>query len=161
MRKLIFIIVLTLSIAGLQAQESLTSSGGEASGDGGTVSYTVGQVSYSTHTGNSGSVAEGVQQPYEISVVIGIEELGISLLITAYPNPVTDHLILKIADDTSIGKTPWIVSLYDIKGSVIKQLPIVSNETTIEMADLQSAIYFLKVFKEKKEIKSFKIIKNQ
>ncbi len=148
-------------MAGLQAQESLTSAGGEASGDGGTVSYTLGQVSYSTYTGTTGSITEGVQQPYEISVVNGIEELGISLQITAYPNPVTDHLFLKIADDTPVGTSRWTASLYDIKGSVIKQQIIVSHETTIDMTDLQSATYFLKVINDNKEVKTFKIIKNQ
>ena len=145
MKKLFFFIVLTFIMAGLQAQESLNSSGGEASGDRGTVSYSVGQVLYSTHTGTNGSVAEGVQQPYEISVVIGIEELGISLQIIAYPNPVSDHLILKFADDISIGNDWWRASLYDMKGSLIKQQILVSNETTIDMADMQSATYVLKV----------------
>jgi hypothetical protein len=161
MRKLIIITVLIFSIAGLRAQESVTSSGGEATGDGGTVSFTVGQVSYRTHTGTAGSLVEGVQQPYEISVVIGIDEPGIILQISAYPNPVTDHLILKIADDTSVERTPWIASLYDVKGSLIKQLIIVSNETAIDMADLQTATYFLKVINDNKEVKTFKIIKTQ
>lgn len=161
MKKLILFIVLTFIMAGLQAQESLNSSGGEASGDGGTVSYSVGQVSYSTHTGTNGSVAEGVQQPYEISVVIGIEELGISLQIIAYPNPVSDHLILKFSDDISIGKDRWRASLYDMKGSIIKQQILVSNETTIDMADMQSATYVLKVINDNNEVKTFKIIKNQ
>ena len=34
------------------------------------MSYTVGQVVYYTYTGSNGSVAEGVQQPYEISPLI-------------------------------------------------------------------------------------------
>jgi len=152
---------LTVSFAGLQAQESVASSGGEASGAGGTVSYSVGQVSYSIHTGIAGSVVEGVQQPYEISVVIGVEEAAISLQIIAYPNPVSDHLILEIADDTYLGKSRWIASLYDTKGSAIKQQIIGSRETTIDMSDLQSATYFLKVINDNKEIKTFKIIKTQ
>ena len=161
MKKLVLLTAFTVSFAGLLAQESVGSSGGEASGTGGTVSYSVGQLSFSVHTGTTGSAAEGVQQPYEISVVIGIEESGISLQITAYPNPVSDYLILKIGDDTYFGNTRWMASLYDTKGSAIKQQIIGSRETTIDMSDLQPATYFLKVFNDHKEVKTFKIIKPQ
>jgi hypothetical protein len=154
-------VAISLTLVGLQAQESTITSGGEASGDGGTVSYTLGQVAFSTHTGTTGSVTEGVQQPYEISVVIGVDNIGIDLKISAYPNPVTDHLILTIADDTYVGNIRWIASLYDLKGSILKKQIIVSDETTIDMADLQPATYFLKVISENEEVKTFKIIKNQ
>ena len=158
---LILTVTISLTIVGLQAQESTQTSGGEATGEGGTVSYTVGQVAYGTHTGTTGSVAEGVQQPYEISVVIEIEETGINLGISTYPNPTTEYLILKIDDNTSVDQNHWIATLYNISGAIIKQEIIVSNETTVDMADLQPATYFLKVFSDNKESKTFKIIKNQ
>ena len=145
---------------GLQAQESIPASGGEAAGEGGSVSYTVGQIVYHTHTGTTGSVSEGVQQPYEISVITGIEESGISLNISAFPNPTTDYLILKIADD-AFQETRYTMALYDVNGRIIKQQFIVANETTIDMADLHPATYLLKVVNDNQEVKTFKIIKNQ
>lgn len=155
-----FSIALSLLHLGLQAQETISSSGGKASGEGGTVSYTVGQVANNTHTGTAGSVAEGIQQPYAISVVLGIEESGINLQMAAYPNPVTDHLILKISDDNSY-EGRLTATIYDMKGSLIKQQLVVNNETTIDMADQTAGIYFLKIHGEDlKEIKTFKIIKN-
>jgi hypothetical protein len=160
MKKLLFLAAFTVSIVGLHAQESTPSSGGEAIGEGGSVSYTVGQVAYSTHTGTTGSVSEGVQQPYEISVIIGIEESGISLNISAFPNPTTDYLILKIADD-AFQETRYTMALYDVNGRIIKQQFIVANETTIDMADLHPATYLLKVVNDNQEVKTFKIIKNQ
>ena len=72
--KLSTVLLLGLGLTGVQAQTSVNATGGDASGGGGSVSYSVGQVVYTTHTGTSGSVAEGVQQPYEISVVTGLEE---------------------------------------------------------------------------------------
>lgn len=161
MKKLIILLAINVTFAGLSAQESVASSGGEANGSGGTVSYSVGQVSFRVPTGTTGSVAEGVQQPYEISVVIGIEEAGIDLQFIAYPNPVSDHLILRIANDNSLGKARWTTSLYDMKGSLIKQQIISSRETTIDMSDLQSANYLLKVIHDNREVKTFKIIKTQ
>lgn len=90
--KLSAVLLLGLGLTGLQAQTSVNATDGDVSGSGGSVSYSVGQVVYTTHTGTSGSVAEGVQQPYEISVVTGLEEAqSINLSVTAYPNPTTDY----------------------------------------------------------------------
>jgi hypothetical protein len=160
MKKLLFLAAFTVSIVGLHAQESTSSSGGEASGDGGTVSYSVGQVVYGTHSGTTGSVSEGIQQPYEISVIIGLEETGINLNISAFPNPTTDYLILKIADDAH-QESRFTITLYDLNGRVIEQQVVVSNETAIDMASLNAATYILKVNNENQEVKTFKIIKNQ
>jgi len=45
----------------------------------------------------SHAVAQGVQQPCEISIGTGIEEVeGITLQCSVYPNPATDILMLKI-----------------------------------------------------------------
>ncbi|MGI6479934.1 MAG: hypothetical protein ACOX0M_10915 [Salinivirgaceae bacterium] len=97
--KLSAVLLLGLGLTGLQAQTSVNATGGDASGSGGSVSYSVGQVAYQTHTGTSGSVSEGVQQPFEISVVTGIEEAkGINLSVSAYPNPTTDYLTLEVEE---------------------------------------------------------------
>lgn len=90
------VLVLILSISTTMAQSSVNATGGNASGDGGSASYSVGQVVYTANTGTNGSVAQGVQQPYEISVVTGIEEAhDIKLSVSVYPNPATDYLTLK------------------------------------------------------------------
>ena len=51
--KLITMLLLSLGFTGLNAQEAIPATGGEASGSGGTVSYTVGQVAYITNTTNN------------------------------------------------------------------------------------------------------------
>jgi hypothetical protein len=79
----------------IQAQNTIPTSGGNANGSGGSVSYTVGQIVYTTNLGTNGSSAQGVQQPYEISVIAGIEEAStITLEVMVYPNPSTDFIKL-------------------------------------------------------------------
>jgi hypothetical protein len=68
---LILLSTLTFSLSTIHAQEAIPAGGGNASGSGGSASYSVGQVVYTTNTGTNGSAAQGVQQPYEISVVSG------------------------------------------------------------------------------------------
>ena len=156
---LIFITVFSLSFfTELQAQQSIVSSGVNASGSGGSVSYSVGQLVYTTNIGTNGSVAQGVQQPFEISVIIGIEDAkGISLTCVAYPNPTSGNLILKVADyDTE----NLMYQLFDLNGKLLESKKTENNETKISMENLSSAIYFLKIIQGNKEIKTFKIIKN-
>jgi len=108
----------SLCIAILPAQPTIPASGGNATGTGGTVSYTIGQVVYTTYTGTNGTVSQGVQQPYEISIVTGIEEaIGISLEIMAYPNPATDFIIL-IIKNYEVKNLSY--QFYDINGSLLQ-----------------------------------------
>jgi hypothetical protein len=141
----------------MQAQNSILSSGGNISGGGGTVSYSIGQVFYTNNTGSNGSVAHGVQQPFEISVVTSIEEAkGISLEIVLYPNPATDFIVLKI-ENYEIENLSY--QLFDINGILLLSNKVESNETNIAMSNRMSATYFLNVTDNKKIIRTFKIIK--
>jgi len=152
------IFLLGIGLTGLQAQEAIPASGGNASGSGGTASFTVGQVVYTTNTGTNGSVVQGVQQPYEISIVSGIEEANsIILQCTAYPNPTSDFLTLKIENYDNENLS---YQLFDVSGNLIENKKLTSNETTITMTNRVPTIYFLKVIENQIEIKTFKIIKN-
>ena len=156
--KLSAILFLGLGLTGLQAQESIPASGGNASGNDGTVSYTIGQVVYTTNTGTNGSVAQGVQQPYEISVVSAIEQAkDINLICSAYPNPTTDFITLKVENYNNVSLS---YQLFDINGKLLENKKLTGNETTISMENLVPATYFLKVTDNNKEVKIFKIIKN-
>ena len=78
--KLSIVLLLGIGLTVLQAQNTIPASGGNATGTGGSVSYTVGQIVYTKSAGSNGSSAQGVQQPYEISVPTALEEAkGISL----------------------------------------------------------------------------------
>ena len=157
--KLSALLFLGLGLTGLQAQTSVNATGGNASGSGGSASYSVGQVAYTTNTGTNGSVSEGVQQPFEISVVTGIEEAkDIFLNVSAYPNPTTDYLELKV-ENLQLSELSY--KLYDISGKVYQNKEIGNSITKIEMQNLPQGIYFIKVIDTKnKEFKTFKIIKN-
>ena len=162
-RKSLIVLVLFFLVNAIKAQDAIPASGGNASGSGGTVSYTVGQVVYTTNTGTNGSVAQGVQQPFEISVVTGIKNsMKINLLCTAFPNPATTQLTLKVEN---MDKENVTYQLYDIIGKLLENKNVKGNETTIFMGKYPPATYFLKVVQNDqafppKEIKTFKIIKN-
>ena len=155
--KLCALLLLGLGLTGLQAQESVNVTGGKASGSGGSASYSVGQVVYTTNIGTNGSVAQGVQQPYEISVVTGIEQAkGINHSVTAYPNPTTDYLTLEVKD---FELSNLNFQLYDMQGKLLQNEKISDNQTSIAMGNLVPATYFVKITQGNSEVKIFKIIK--
>ena len=63
-------ILMVFGISGLQAQISLPAAGGNVSGSGGSLSYTLGQVVYVPISDASGnSIEPGIQQAYELFIV--------------------------------------------------------------------------------------------
>ena len=136
-------ILIALCLSGywttMQAQSTIPATGGNASGSGGSASYSVGQLVYTTNTGTTGSVVQGVQQPYEISVVTGLQEAkGIDLVCSAYPNPATDFVKLKVENYKTDNLT---YQLYDISGILLENKKVEGNETNISMSNLVSATY--------------------
>jgi len=156
-----FLCVLFLSgfgIAVLQAQATISASGGNVTSSGGSVSYTIGQILYNTVSGTNGTVVQGVQQPYEISVPTAINKSDeINLECTVYPNP--NRGILKLVIGTKDFKELRF-RLFDSNGILLQDKKIESDETIILMDSLPASTYFLNVLSGKSEIKTFKIIKN-
>jgi hypothetical protein len=145
-------------IVSLQGQEAIPATGGTATGSGGSVSYTAGQITYNTISGTNGTVAQGVQHPYEISVATASENAGeITLECTIYPNPTRGiiKLIVESFDNENLR-----FRLYDINGGLLRDKKVESRETEIEMTNLSTSVYFLKVIINNKEVKVFKIVKN-
>jgi hypothetical protein len=139
------------------AQESANSSGGKAIGVGGTVSYSVGQVFYTTNIGNSSSIAQGVQNAYEIYSV-GNEENNLNISLIAFPNPTIDNLTLQIGN---YNNEKLSYQLYDMQGKLKDSGQIMVKQTLINMSDLPVSTYFVNVLdQENKKVKSFKITKN-
>lgn len=152
-----FVLLLGFGLTGLQAQENFNTTGRNALGAGGSVSYSIGQIFYTTNSGTNGSVAQGVQQVYDISLVSTIENAkGINLTVTIYPNPTIDYLILSI-NEFDISNLSY--QLYDINGKIIQSEKIMGNQTSIVMSNYLPATYFLRVIQGDKEVKMFKIIK--
>lgn len=152
---LLFIFHKSLILVG---QSAVTTTGKDAAGSGGTISYTVGQTDYSVYTGTSGTLNAGVQQPFEISVMTGIKEAsGISLELSAYPNPVNSILILSIKNYDS---EKLFYRLLDISGRTLEMKKVNGPITEIPMDRFINGYYFLIITDSFREIKSFRIIKN-
>ncbi len=142
----------------LYAQNNTVASGGQAAGIGGSASYTIGQIVNSSLTGSNGSLIQGLQQPYEISIVTSTTDLAFDINAQVYPNPTTDQLVLNIVNQ-ELKNLRYI--LVDIQGKTIASDRINKSASRINMSSLSNGTYFLRVFSNKQQVKSFQIIKNK
>ena len=154
---IINLLLLMTVLSNTNAQQTIATSGGEATGSGGSSSYTIGQVFYTTQNNSNGSISEGAQQAYEIYVISSIEEADeIKLMIKAYPNPTADILTLDLIDYEN---RHLVYQLYDMNGSLLKTEELNNLKTKINLGAYPASTYLLRLLDDTKEIKTFKIIK--
>jgi hypothetical protein len=141
------------------AQQSAATAGGNIHGTGGSISYSIGQVASLYLSQSGGSVAQGVQQPYEIFLITGIAEAkGIALDFQVYPNPVQDFLKLKI-QNLNLENLFW--KIYDSSGKLLNTDRVSGAETLIPMTNYAAGVYLFSVTnKNNLQYKTFQIIKN-
>jgi hypothetical protein len=156
---LIFTVVLSVvgfNIPRLHAQASIQAAGGEASGPGGSASYTLGQVVQLTATGPGGTGTAGVQQPLEIFLLSTTRKSPL-LDCSVYPNPTSTAITLDV-NATAAQYLTW--RLTDMSGRQLLGQPVAAAQTTIPLATLSAGAYLLVVVTSAQEEKTFKIIKH-
>ena len=151
------LVLMLLFIKHLSAQEAMISAGGNASGINASTSYSIGQIVYTLCLGENGSINQGVQNQYEISVftdIIDPDNTKIQCVI--FPNP-TSSIIKLTVSDLPFDNIRY--ALYDIQGKIQRNNNIIKPEEILNLSELATGVYFLKIYSKDVEIKSFKIIK--
>ncbi|HSO88086.1 MAG TPA: T9SS type A sorting domain-containing protein [Draconibacterium sp.] len=158
-RKSILLVAVTFFCLSIAAgQSAITTSGGNISGNDGSVSFTAGQVFYRSLLSPVVNLVEGVQQPFEISTLTSIDYKGIiTLEYIIYPNPTMGSVTLTIKPN-HLEKMRF--QLFDSNGNLLQNKMIESESTEISTESLPAAIYFLDVIIDNQKVKAFKIIKN-
>lgn len=148
------LLLLVLGLAKAEGQQAIPASGGNALGSGGSASFSVGLVAYTTPKAETGSLAQGVQNAWEIYTV-GI--FGTDPGFSVHPNPVTNGFTLQIPvfQDEKFG-----YQLFDAMGRLLESERLTRLQTYISTAALPPGLYVLNVMRENRKIQSFKIIKH-
>ncbi len=137
------------------AQERTTASGGEATGSGGSVAFTVGVPDYTNHSGTNGSVTLGVQQPYELFSA-SLEEWNEEWDISVFPNPFTTHLTVQLPENCE--KAAYIIS--DEQGRTVESGELSLENQTIHVSNLAMASYHLAILVNSNQVRKYHLIKN-
>ena len=142
------------------AQSAIVSVGGDAQSATGSVSYTVGQIAVKSVANSSGSisVAEGVQQPYEIQTV-GVDDYPqIVLDAVVYPNPTENLAQLKL-NGFEIPTSGLQAHLFDGAGRLLQLLTVTDELTAFQIGQYATGTYYLELRDGKRTLKTFKIIR--
>ncbi len=153
--KIISIIILLVSIGTSFSQSSINSGGGDLTGTGGTASFSIGQVVYTSNTSPSGTIEQGVQHAYEIYTV-STDHTEAKLNAKVFPNPVNGNLNLQIDGYKDKNLSYY---LFDTNGKLIGTEPIEDTTTNIETKHLPQAVYLLELRSKTDRISCFKIIR--
>ena len=161
MKKITSCISVLFCLAGTAfAQSAIVPVGGDAQSISGGVSYTVGQIAVQTTANCDGSVsvAEGVQQPYEI-LTVGVDDYPqIVLNAVIYPNP-TENIAQLRLNGFEIPTNGFRAILYDGNGKQLQAVPITEDLTSFQIGQYATGTYYLELRAGKKVLKTFKVVR--
>ena len=153
--KIIVLFFFVLGSCGLSAQHVVSTSGATFLNSHGSISFTIGEGVAQTLTRGDKTLTQGFHQT--TIFVASIQEFkGLDFAISAFPNPTTDMVILKVVKGNISGLH---CQLFDISGKLIFQKNLESHESTVSVQYLPVGSYVLQVLAGKQELKTFKIIK--
>lgn len=130
--------------------------GGNGTGSGGSVSFTLGQIDYVASVGTNGKSNPGVQHPHEIFIVGLDPDPTDDVQLSVYPNPASTQVTLSIQNLNFHG---FSYQLFDANAVLLDFDNLKSASTQIPFEKITSGTYILKVLEGNTSIRSFKIIK--
>lgn len=148
-----FLFFLISASCSYYAQQNTVSAGGDASGSGGTVSFSVGQIDYINSSSVTGELNQGVQQPYELFLV-SLDE-SITETISIHPNPFSNQIILNVSEGKDLS-----YKLIDASGRLVIKGQCKGPQTTVDVSPLPSGTYQMVLFNVDQQILVYKLIKN-
>lgn len=152
----ISILIILLSTGGILAQESINTAGGDAAGAGGSMSLSIGQT-FVDFQSNGNSVSQGVQQPIELLSLGLKDDLILIASAKVFPNPTANKIQLKLELEAIDN---LFYHIYDIKGKLLQSKEILEFTTEVQLSQLPTSVYFLKIIRNNNFLKTFKILKN-
>ena len=166
--KLFIIVMLFFSFKGIaqnietntnDLMDTIIASGNDATGSSGSVTYSIGQIFYTSIEESEYNVVQGIQHQETYNSLDTQDVIDPKIEISIYPNPTTDFVNINM-EGYELENGLKSYQLYDFQGRLLKQNTINQNGTQVNLSDLSSSIYLLQVYVDNKALKTFKIIKN-
>lgn len=156
-KPILFIIFVLTFNQNILSQSAILTSGANANNQTIKLSFSVGQIFYQEFHSSDFYIIEGVQQPYEISLVLSTLNFSPQIIsIDLFPNPSNNYTNLKIDHPMFF---VFSYKLFDVNGKVLIKGNISNIITQIDLTEISPSTYFLKVFYNQIHIKTFKIIR--
>jgi len=153
--KTALLLFFVLCTSHLCAQQVISTGGASFSNGTESISWTLGEVVTETMEANNGIVTHGFHQT-RLQVSTLEKSSAQKGFIRAYPNPVHDFIFLHVHSNDFRGMQ---YTLYNSAGLPLQEGAIRDELTKISFIPLPPAMYFIKITKDEKFIRTFKIIK--
>lgn len=134
----------------------LDASGGDGTGQGGSIAFSIGQVFSNLNVNSNFSIQEGVQHPLPEAKIKPLPQPETEIHIAAYPNPVDDYFII---ETTGLENKNISYKLFNLQGKLLAHNKLDRAGTKIRAHGLQASIYLINIIVEGRHIKTLKIIK--
>ena len=148
-------LLLLTTLAGVpvlcHSQSNIYSSADERTEDGMTLYHVVGNVA--ALESEDGALSTGNLIPYSVATTTGLEYTDVSLL-TVYPNPTKDVLVLTTGELKNLTMT-----LTNAEGQQLLSAQVRDSETRIDFSRYASGLYHLTLTQGETIVKSFSIVK--
>ncbi|MCG6190376.1 T9SS type A sorting domain-containing protein [Maribellus maritimus] len=137
------------------AQEVVASAGATQQAGGVEFSWTLGESVTETFASGSDILTQGFHQSKLVVTAIDEPKIRVSEL-SVYPNPTSDFVMIHF--DSELQDKQY--SLFDMTGKIIRLNYISKTDTRIDVSNLASGTYLLRISAKKtNNIQSFKIVR--
>ena len=153
-----FFSIQALFLVTAHAQEANLAAAGQAQNATGSSTWSVGQTAYLDTQGINGFQIQGVQQPYELQFLPGINdpEGTTDPLFTLYPNPVSDDCWLKVlAEEVK----DFRFEIHNTQGILIRNIAVKNKKTPVSVGFLSSGTYIVSIWNSQTCLQRRKLIK--
>ena len=148
--------VLTALACSSFAQSATVAAGGMATGVGGTVSFSIGQVADGAPSAGTGMVYQGVQQPYVDGSTTVADPVADASGIAVYPNITADMIVV---NTSATFAEPLRVEVSDAQGRTLLQRMLPDTRTELSLATLAAGSYHLSVITGTERLRTFTIVR--
>jgi hypothetical protein len=156
-KNILSVLIILVNTSNLYAQQNTSTTGLSIVNTSGSISYTIGQLDYTNTTkGDFGTISEGMQQVYTLSLFTNTLAIDKSTTLSVWPNPIIDHLYIKLNSSNYTGITYQIMR---INGQLIENKKTFSNNIKIETNQYPIGAYIILVSLPNQPTLKFKIIK--
>lgn len=139
------------------AQQAILPAGHDVAGTSGTLSYSIGQIDFRFVADGTGSMAQGVQQPYEWLLLAVDAAAGGAIQAALLPNPAMEQATIAL---TGAFASPLRYELRDTQGRLLRQGSIATSSITLPLSGLPPAAYHVCVLEADRPLSTFQLIKN-
>lgn len=102
------------------------------------MSYAVGRVNYLAVSGTGGGIFQGIQLPFEITFIPGIENPDITIIWSVYPKPAGNFITIKTG---SYDFKKFFYQFYDITGDLLLDGKATGDQSRIHVVNLKAGTW--------------------